>query len=357
MNILITGGAGFIGSTLARSYLTQANGPVLVVDKLAYPGCRETIDELSTFKQFEFAQQDICDLPRMSRIITTFRPDRIIHLAAESHVDRSIEQPGDFIESNIVGTYVMLNAALSYWQSLASAQGDKFRFLHVSTDEVYGSLDPDEDPFTETTRYSPNSPYAASKAAADHLARAWHITYGLPLLISNCSNNYGPYQYPEKLIPLCILKAIRGASLPIYGDGAQIRDWLFVDDHVKALKQIIERGRVGEQYNIGGHRECTNLDLVEMLCEILDELCPHNPVVAHRRLITYVRDRPGHDRRYGINTEKLTAELGWQPTTDLEDGLRQTVAWYLRNLPWCERVASGHYAGQRLGLEQTTAPG
>ncbi|HSS64831.1 MAG TPA: dTDP-glucose 4,6-dehydratase [Gammaproteobacteria bacterium] len=350
MKILLTGGAGFIGSALIRYLLDRTDHDVVNVDKLSYSGSRATLSAIGNNPRHLFEQEDICDGPALSRIFQSHRPDAVMHLAAESHVDRSIDRPADFIHSNIVGTYQLLENSLAYWKNLDEQVGKRFRFHHISTDEVYGALDLDGAAFTETTAYAPNSPYAASKAASDHLVHAWHRTYGLPIVLSNCSNNYGPFQYPEKLIPLCILKAIQGEPIPVYGSGENVRDWLFVEDHAEALYRVLSDGRIGERYNVGGDCELSNLDLVSRLCAVLDELRPEDPVVPHRKLITHVTDRPGHDFRYAIDAGKIEKELGWRPATDFETGLRKTVAWYLANLEWCQAVTQGSYSGGRLGL-------
>ena len=350
MKILVTGGAGFIGSALVRFLLANTDADVVNVDKLSYSGSRDTLDAIGGGERHVFEQMDICDGPALRRLLQTHRPDAIMHLAAESHVDRSIDQPADFIQSNIVGTYQLLECALSYWKSLPDTEQSHFRFLHVSTDEVYGALKPGDPPFIESTPYSPNSPYAASKASSDHLVHAWHQTYGLPVVISNCSNNYGPFQFPEKLIPLCILKAIAGEAIPVYGSGENIRDWLFVEDHAEALYRVVTEARVGESYNVGGDCEISNLQLVRRLCLLLDELRPNDPVVPHEKLITHVPDRPGHDFRYAIEAGKIKHELGWRPATSFDSGLKTTVLWYLDNLDWCKSVTEGGYTGERLGL-------
>ncbi len=350
MKILVTGGAGFIGSAVVRYLLERTDHHAVNVDKLSYSGSRATLSAIGNSPRHVFVQEDICDGAAMSRVFESQRPDAVMHLAAESHVDRSNDRPADFIQSNIVGTYQLLETALSYWKALDKKTRQKFRFHHISTDEVYGALDLDGPAFTETTPYAPNSPYAASKAASDHLVHAWHRTYGLPMVLSNCSNNYGPYQYPEKLIPLCIIKAIQGEPIPVYGSGENVRDWLFVEDHAEALFRVLNEGRVGERYNVGGNCELSNLEVVNKLCAILDELRPDDPVVPHRKLIAHVTDRPGHDFRYAIAADKIERELGWRPATDFETGLRSTVAWYLDNLDWCQAVTQGAYSGERLGL-------
>jgi len=304
---------------------------------------------VSNNARYHFAQVDICDAPAINKIFTEFQPDAIMHLAAESHVDRSIEGPAEFINTNIIGTYTLLEAARNYWQSLDNQRKNGFRFHHISTDEVYGSLG-ETGLFTETMAYQPNSPYSASKASSDHLVRAWHHTFQLPVLTTNCSNNYGPYQFPEKLIPLMILNALEGKPLPIYGKGDNVRDWLYVDDHARALYLVLKQGKIGETYNIGGHNEKTNLEVVHTLCAILDELCPDSPHKPHNKLMNFVTDRPGHDKRYAIDATKIQQELGWAPQENFETGLRKTVLWYLNNQQWCQRVLDGSYRRERLGL-------
>ena len=349
MKILITGGAGFIGSAVVRQYITETDATVVNVDKLTYAGNLESVAEVADSARYHFEKVDICDAPALQQLFERYRPDAVMHLAAESHVDRSIDGPAQFIETNILGTYTLLEAARNYWQTLPDAAQTHFRFHHISTDEVYGTLGP-EGYFTEETPYQPNSPYSASKAASDHLVRAWHHTYGLPVVTTNCSNNYGPYHFPEKLIPLVIIKALRGEALPIYGKGDNIRDWLYVEDHARALRLVLEKGRLGETYNIGGHNERTNLQVVETICAHLDELLPDAQFVPHASLISFVTDRPGHDKRYAIDAGKLERELGWRPAETFESGLRKTVEWYLNNRTWWERVLSGAYQGERLGL-------
>lgn len=351
--LLVTGGAGFIGSALVRYLLTETQHSVVVVDKLTYAGNLASLAPVAGSERFAFEQVDICDRPALDRVFAAYQPDMVMHLAAESHVDRSIDGPAAFIETNIVGTYQMLEAARHYWTRLDAEPKAAFRFHHISTDEVFGDLHGTDDLFTETTPYAPSSPYSASKASSDHLVRAWMRTYGLPTLITNCSNNYGPYHFPEKLIPLMILNALSGKALPVYGDGAQIRDWLFVEDHARALYRVVTEGEVGETYNIGGHNERKNIEVVQTLCDLLEELAPHKPsgVAHYRDLITYVTDRPGHDMRYAIDASKMARELGWKPQETFESGMRKTVLWYLNNEAWWRSVQDGSYTGERLGLE------
>lgn len=349
--ILVTGGAGFIGSALVRHLLRETDHRVVNVDKLTYAGNLDSLEPVLPSPRYAFEQVDICDAPEIARVFEEHEPDAVMHLAAESHVDRSIDSAGAFVQTNVVGTYTMLEAARSHWKGLSGEARRRFRFLHVSTDEVYGSLGP-EGLFTETTAYLPNSPYSASKAGSDHLARAWHHTHGFPVLVTNCSNNYGPYQFPEKLIPVVILNAVQGKPIPVYGKGENVRDWLFVDDHVRALLAVLERGTVGETYNIGGHNEWSNLDVVRTICWLLDELAPSSAVSEHASLITFVTDRPGHDLRYAIDAGKVGRELGWRPEETFDTGLRKTVSWYLENHSWCERVLSGSYRLERLGLSE-----
>jgi dTDP-glucose 4,6-dehydratase len=349
MKILITGGAGFIGSALCRLLIAETEVEIVNLDKLTYAASPQAVAALVGHPRYQFEKADICDAAALDRIFCAHQPDAVLHLAAESHVDRSIDAPSAFIDTNVVGTFTLLQAARRYLDSLSPAQRDCFRFHHVSTDEVYGSLGPDG-AFSEDTPYAPNSPYSASKAASDHLVRAWHHTFGLPVIMTNCSNNYGPYQHPEKLIPMMITSAVRGRPLPVYGSGANIRDWLFVEDHARALWLVLSCGRVGEKYNIGGNAEMTNLDLVQLICGILDECRPAAPHCPHASLIEFVADRPGHDLRYAIDAGKLRRELGWSPHETLASGLRLTVAWYLANLDWCAEIAARGYDGERLGL-------
>lgn len=347
LKFLVTGGAGFIGSAVVRKLVGETQHDVCVVDKLTYAGNLASLAPVSGSNRYRFEQADIGDGERMRAIFADFRPDIVMHLAAESHVDRSIDGPGDFIETNIVGTFTLLQEALRHYRGLDGAGKARFRFHHISTDEVFGSLG-DEGFFREDTAYQPNSPYSASKAASDHLVRAWHHTYDLPVVMTNCSNNYGPYHFPEKLIPLMIINALEGKPLPVYGNGLNVRDWLYVDDHADALLRVATAGKTGESYNIGGHNEKTNLEVVKAICAILDELRP-DPKGPHERLITYVTDRPGHDARYAIDAGKIGRELGWTPKETFETGLRRTVEWYLANSGWWGDIRSGVYRGERLG--------
>lgn len=346
--IIVTGGAGFIGSTLIRQLISETETAILNIDNLTYSGNLLSLtDIVLRSPRHQFKQVSICDKPAVEQAFLEFRPDAVMHLAAETHVDRSIDGPAAFLETNIVGTYQMLETALAYWQSLDGEAQRSFRFHHISTDEVFGSLGP-TGAFNEETAYRPNSPYSASKAAADHLVRAWHKTYGLPAIMTNCSNNYGPYQFPEKLIPLTILAGAVGHPLPVYGDGMNVRDWLYVEDHCRGLRTVLERGAPGETYNIGGRCEKTNTEVVHLICDLLDELRPAGKPYRHR--ISFVADRPGHDRRYAIDPGKIERELGWRPTVNFEAGMRKTVQWYLENQEWCRAVARGLYQGERLGL-------
>ena len=352
MKFLITGGAGFIGSAVIRNIINNTSDSVLNLDKLTYAGNLESLADVSGSRRYEFVRGDVCDRALLGNIFARFKPDIVMHLAAESHVDRSIDGPGEFIQTNIVGTYALLEEARNYWFSLNDKKKQNFRFHHVSTDEVYGDLEDDGGLFTEETSYAPSSPYSASKASSDHLVRAWHRTYKLPTLITNCSNNYGPYQFPEKLIPLIILNALEGKDLPIYGNGKQIRDWLYVDDHARALLRVAFYGEVGETYNIGGHNEIKNIDVVKTVCSILDELSPSkiDGIDKYEQLIVYVTDRVGHDIRYAIDATKIANELSWTPDESFATGIRKTVEWYLENSIWCNRVKDGSYQGERLGV-------
>ncbi|WED20634.1 dTDP-glucose 4,6-dehydratase [Vibrio sp. JC009] len=351
MKILVTGGAGFIGSAVVRHTLENTKDTIINVDALTYAGNTESIPESLLTDRYVFEQVNICDFSQIQRVFEKHKPDAVMHLAAESHVDRSIDGPTEFIQTNLVGTFNMLEAARQYWDALSTEKKDTFRFHHISTDEVYGDLEGTDDLFTETTSYAPSSPYSASKAGSDHLVRAWGRTYGLPVLVTNCSNNYGPYHFPEKLIPHMILNALSGKALPVYGDGSQIRDWLFVEDHARALYKVVTEGKTGETYNIGGHNEKRNIEVVEIICELLEELAPNKPegVTQYKDLITFVNDRPGHDLRYAIDASKMQRELGWVPEETFESGIRKTVIWYLENQKWWQRVLSGEYSLNRLG--------
>lgn len=350
MKIIVTGGAGFIGSAVIRHIINHTNNEVLNVDKLTYAGNLESLELIADSERYQFSQTDICDRIVLDQLFEIFQPDAVMHLAAESHVDRSITGPAAFVETNIIGTYQLLEAARHYWNGLSEDKKQAFRFHHISTDEVYGDLEGTTDLFTETTSYAPSSPYSASKASSDHLVRAWHRTYGLPVIVTNCSNNYGPYHFPEKLIPLVILNALDDKPLPVYGNGHQIRDWLFVEDHARALYKVVTEGVVGETYNIGGHNEKQNIEVVKTICKILDELKPQDNGQAYASLITFVKDRPGHDLRYAIDATKIHNELGWTPAETFETGIRKTVEWYLNNLDWCHRVQDGSYQRERLGV-------
>lgn len=352
--IVVTGGAGFIGSAVVRALLGDTDDRVVNVDKLTYAGNLESLSPVLPSDRYRFEQVDICDGPALARLFAGHQPHAVMHLAAESHVDRSIDGAGEFVRTNLVGTYTLLEAARAYWQGLPAGRRAAFRFLHVSTDEVYGSLGP-QGRFTEHSPYAPRSPYAASKAGSDHLARAWHHTFGLPVLVTSCSNNYGPYQYPEKLVPVAILRALAGRPVPVYGRGENVRDWLFVDDHVRALLAVLERGRVGATYTIGGDAERTNLQVVRAVCALVDELAPDRLARPREDLVTFVADRPGHDFRYATDAGRLRAELGWAPRESFESGLRRTVRWYLENGGWCERALAGRYGMERLGLAGAAA--
>ena len=351
--ILVTGGAGFIGSAVVRHLIDNTSYNVVNVDKLTYAGNLESLEVVSSHPRYHFEQVDICDAEAVRRVFTQYQPDLVMHLAAESHVDRSIDGPAEFIQTNIVGTFTLLEAARTFWQELPKDKQQRFRFHHISTDEVYGDLDGVDALFTEDTSYDPSSPYSASKASSDHLVRAWHRTYGLPVVVTNCSNNYGPYHFPEKLIPLMILNALSGQSLPVYGDGQQVRDWLYVEDHARALVHVATQGAVGQTYNIGGHNEKTNLEVVHTICSLLEELAPDKKkgIATYKELITFVQDRPGHDLRYAIDASKIDETLGWKPEETFESGMRKTVQWYLENVKWWQRVQDGSYQRERLGVD------
>ncbi|EHH3080440.1 dTDP-glucose 4,6-dehydratase [Vibrio vulnificus] len=351
MKILVTGGAGFIGSAVIRHIINHTQDSAVNLDKLTYAGNLESLSDVAENSRYAFEQVDICDRAELDRVFAQHKPDAVMHLAAESHVDRSIDGPAAFIETNIIGTYNLLEAARAYWLTLEENVKAHFRFHHISTDEVYGDLEGTDDLFTETTSYAPSSPYSASKASSDHLVRAWQRTYGFPTLVTNCSNNYGPYHFPEKLIPLMILNALDGKPLPVYGDGMQIRDWLFVEDHARALYKVVTEGEIGETYNIGGHNEKANIEVVKTICDLLEELRPNKPagVESYESLITYVKDRPGHDVRYAIDATKIAQELNWTPEETFDSGIRKTVEWYLNNQQWWQRVLDGSYSLERLG--------
>jgi dTDP-glucose 4,6-dehydratase len=358
MKILVTGGAGFIGSAVIRHIIQNTKDSVINLDKLTYAGNLESLKGIADSDRYVFEQVDICSADELTRVFTEHQPDAVMHLAAESHVDRSIDGPAEFIQTNIMGTYILLEAARSYWNELPENRKSVFRFHHISTDEVYGDLEGPEDLFTEETSYAPSSPYSASKASSDHLVRAWQRTYGFPTVVTNCSNNYGPFHFPEKLIPLVILNALEGKALPIYGKGNQVRDWLYVEDHARALYKVVTEGKIGETYNIGGHNEKQNIEVVHTICELLEELVPDN---AHsiaggnkngfKGLVTYVQDRPGHDIRYAIDANKIEKELGWAPEESFESGIRKTVKWYLENNKWVTHVQDGSYQRERLGVD------
>ena len=359
MKILVTGGAGFIGSAVVRHIINNTQDSVVNVDKLTYAGNLESLVTVDNNDRYAFEQVDICDRAELDRVFAEHQPDAVMHLAAESHVDRSIDGPAAFIETNIVGTYTILEATRAYWNQLDATRKSAFRFHHISTDEVYGDLEGTDDLFTETTSYEPSSPYSASKASSDHLVRAWLRTYALPTIVTNCSNNYGPYHFPEKLIPLIILNALDGKALPVYGNGMQIRDWLYVEDHASALYTVVTKGEIGETYNIGGHNEKANIEVVKTICSLLEELVPNKPqgVTEYQNLITYVTDRPGHDVRYAIDASKIARELGWKPAETFESGIRKTVEWYLANQKWWSRVLDGSYSFERLGTGTNKSEG
>jgi dTDP-glucose 4,6-dehydratase len=341
--IIVTGGAGFIGSNFILQWLATEGSPVINLDKLTYAGNLGNLESVSTNSRYTFVHGDIGDRPSVADLLQRYQPRAVVHFAAESHVDRSIHGPDDFVRTNVNGTFSLLEEVRAYWFALENEEKAAFRFLHVSTDEVYGSLGANDPAFSEATAYAPNSPYSATKAASDHLVRAYHHTYGLPTLTTNCSNNYGPFQFPEKLIPLVILNALNGKPLPVYGDGKNVRDWLFVEDHCDAIRTVLSKGRVGETYNVGGQNEKRNLEIVHTICSVLDELRPSDPVMPHSKLITFVQDRPGHDRRYAIDARKIESELGWRPKETFESGIRKTIDWYLANDPWIREVTSGNY--------------
>ena len=353
--IAVTGGAGFIGSALVRQLIDEPDTRVVVVDKLTYSANPAFLTEIAASDRCAFVQADICDATAMAGMFRDHQPDAVLHLAAESHVDRSIDGPDAFIQSNIVGTFALLQEARRYWQACSTGRRDRFRFVHVSTDEVFGSLGP-TGTFDAASPYRPNSPYAASKAASDHLARAWHETYGLPVIVTNCSNNYGPYQFPEKLIPLMIIKAVRGEPMPVYGSGDNVRDWLHVDDHAAALRLVVGRGDIGRTYTVSGANERTNLEVVHAICTLLDELLPASPHRPHARLVTHVDDRPGHDKRYALDGAVMQRELGWSPRQGFENGLKETIAWYLEHRDWWQSILDGRYGGERLGTDTAGGP-
>lgn len=350
MRVLVTGGAGFIGSALVRRLIQHTEHHVLVLDKLTYAGVLTSLDPVAANERFRFVRSDICDAEAVAAALTEFQPDVVAHLAAESHVDRSIDGPGEFVQTNLVGTYVMLQQSLGYWRSLPADRGARFRFHHISTDEVFGSLGADG-AFTETTPYDPRSPYSASKAGSDHLVRAWGHTYGLPVLVTNCSNNYGPYHFPEKLIPLMTIRALQGAPLPVYGDGSNVRDWLHVNDHARALQTVFECGAPGQTYNVGGDAERTNMQVVQAICSVLDQVRPKADGTSYMTQVAFVADRPGHDQRYAIDARKIRGELGWKPSVTFEQGIEQTVHWYLENEDWWRPILEGRYQTQRLGRD------